>query len=182
MLPSVVILESVPNTKSGVLVTTDVDTGNRDWLTVAVSEGVGGAVEGQAAESLKINRKTGEVRYLAQATDPVQSALVPTGGMTKVPASGTDHVLKDAEIAKLVAFANTVGERFPALQDEQGNRLPADAEFGFRDGNLTLLQIRPLVESKSAQRNSYLAKLDERFRKLGSKRVNLNGVPKEESE
>ncbi len=182
VFPAVVVQKSFPSEKSGVLVTTDVDTGNRDWLTVAVSEGVGGAVEGQAAESLKINRKTGEVRYLAQATDPVRSALVPTGGMTKVPASGTDRVLTKAEIAKLVAFANTVGERFPALQDEQGKSLPADVEFGFRNGNLTLLQIRPLVESKTAQRNSYLAKLDERFRERGSKPVDLSGVPKEENQ
>jgi len=182
VFPAVVVQKSFPSEKSGVLVTTDVDTGNRDWLTVAVSEGVGGAVEGQAAESLKINRKTGEVRYLAQATDPVRSALVPTGGMTKVPSSGTDRVLTKAEIAKLVTFADTVGDRSPALRDEEGNHLPADVEFGFRNGNLTLLQIRPLVESKSAQRNSYLAKLDERFRQRGSKPVNLNGVPKEESE
>lgn len=182
VFPAVVVQKSFPSEKSGVLVTVDVDSGDKNWLTVAVSEGVGGAVEGQAAESVKINANTGQTRFLAQATDPVRSALVPTGGMTKVPASGTQQVLTKAEIAKLVAFSKTVGERFPTLRDENGNHLPADVEFGFRNGNLTLLQIRPLVESKSAQRNSYLVKLDERFRARGAKRVDLNGVPKENEE
>jgi phosphoenolpyruvate synthase/pyruvate phosphate dikinase len=40
-----------PAEKSGVMVTADVDTGSRDWLSVAVNEGVGGAVDGQATES-----------------------------------------------------------------------------------------------------------------------------------
>ena len=47
---SVLLLKSVPVEKSGVLVTADVDTGRPEWLTIAVSEGVGGAVAGQTAE------------------------------------------------------------------------------------------------------------------------------------
>ena len=34
--------------------------------------------------------------------------------------------------------------------------LPADIEFGFKDGRLALLQIRPFVESTAAQQNLYL--------------------------
>ncbi len=36
------------------LVTQDIDTGDRDVISVAVNEGLGGAVDGQAAESLRI--------------------------------------------------------------------------------------------------------------------------------
>ena len=179
VFPAVVIQKSFPSEKSGVLVTADVDTGDRNWLTVAVNEGVGGAVEGQAAESLKIHATTGEVRFLAQATAPRQSALSSTGGVVKVPASGTSAVLSPAEIQKLVAFSQTVAARFPSLRDEEGNSLPADVEFAFKNGELTLLQIRPLVESKSAQRNTYLADLDAKFRSRGASRVDLGGVPKE---
>ena len=70
-------------------------------------------------------------------------------------------------------------DRFPSLQDEQGGHLPADVEFGFRNGRLTLLQIRPFVESKSAQKSGYLSQLDARFAQRGQARVDLNGVPKE---
>lgn len=179
VFPAVVVQKSFPSEKSGVLVTVDVDTGDRDWLTVAVNEGVGGAVEGQAAESLKIHSSGSEVRFLAQATAPRRTALGRSGGVTKVPASGVASVLTEDEIAKLVAFAQTVAKRFPSLRDEEGNSLPADVEFAFKGGELTLLQIRPLVESKSAQRNTYLAELDARFRSRGAGRVDLSGTPKE---
>jgi predicted SPOUT superfamily RNA methylase MTH1 len=67
--------------------------------------------------------------------------------------------------------------RFPTLRDEAGNALPADIEFAFKDGKLALLQIRPFVESKSAQHNQYLNGLDEEFRKRSSTRVDLMGIP-----
>jgi hypothetical protein len=52
-------------------------------------------------------------------------------------------------------------------------------EFAFKDGSLALLQLRPFVESKSAQRNEYLLSLDARLGDRGSDWVDLNGVPKE---
>jgi phosphoenolpyruvate synthase/pyruvate phosphate dikinase len=51
---SILLLESVPVDKSGVLVTQDIDSGDPAVLSVAVNEGPGGAVDGQAAESLRI--------------------------------------------------------------------------------------------------------------------------------
>jgi hypothetical protein len=179
VFPAVVIQKAFPSEKSGVLVTVDVDSGAKGWLTVAVNEGVGGAVEGQAAESLKIDVTTGDARFLAQSTAPKKSQLNPRGGIDKVPTSGTDAVLTPGEIQRLIQFSQIVGETFPSLQDHQGGHLPADVEFGFRNGQLTLLQIRPFVESKSAQKSSYLSQLDARFAELGQARVNLNGVPKE---
>ena len=65
--PAVLLMRSVPVDKSGVMVTQDVDTGDSAWLSIAANEGVGGVVDGQAAESLRINWFTGEIRLMAQA-------------------------------------------------------------------------------------------------------------------
>ena len=66
----------------------------------------------------------------------------------------------------------------PTQRSKSGNPLPADIEFAFKDGKLALLQIRPFVESKSAQRNLYLSKLDAGLSKRLTKRVNLSGIPR----
>jgi hypothetical protein len=55
---SVLLMKSVPAEKSGVLITADIDSGQPGWLTIAVSEGVGGAVSGQTAEELRINTQS----------------------------------------------------------------------------------------------------------------------------
>jgi hypothetical protein len=49
--PSVLLMKSVPSDKSGVLVTADVATGGKG-VTIAMSWGVGGAVDGESAETL----------------------------------------------------------------------------------------------------------------------------------
>ena len=81
----------------------------------------------------------------------------------------------------MIAFSKIVGQQFPSLSDGAGGYLPADVEFAFRGGELTLLQIRPFNESRSAQRSAYLSQLDARFRERGMARVNLDQVPEENS-
>ena len=71
VLPSVVILESVPSEKSGVLVTGDPETGERGKMLVATSEGVGGAVDGTSAETLLWSPEQ------RRAGDDVQVAVAP---------------------------------------------------------------------------------------------------------
>jgi hypothetical protein len=178
VFPAVVVQFSFQAEKSGVMVTADVETGDLNILTVAVNEGVGGAVEGQAAESLLIDTRTGDVQFLAQATAPLLTQVPLSGGVSKVPASGTAEVLKPGEIEQLIAMSRDV-TRFPTLRDEAGNLLPADIEFAFKDGKLALLQIRPFVENKSAQRNQYLSGLDAGLELRSSARVDLSGIPKE---
>jgi hypothetical protein len=117
------------------------------------------------------------VQFLAKATAPLRTVLPLTGGVGKAPASGTDAVLQPGEIKQLIAMTREV-EKFPTLRDEDGKLLPADIEFAFKDGKLALLQIRPFVESKSAQRNLYLSELDAGFRKRGSQSVDLAGIPR----
>jgi len=178
VFPAVVVQFSFQAEKSGVMVTADVETGDLNILTVAVNEGVGGAVEGQAAESLLIDTRTGEVQFLAQATAPLRTQVPLRGGITKAPASGTAEVLEPGEIEQLIAMSRDV-TRFPTLRDEEGNLLPADIEFAFKNGKLALLQIRPFVENKSAQRNQYLNGLDAGLELRSSAQVDLSGIPKE---
>jgi hypothetical protein len=159
------------------MVTADVDTGDRHWLSVAVNEGVGGAVDGQAAESLRVRTDGEAVLFLAQATAPRRAVLSPEGGVVKLPASGSDTVLEPGEIAQLVELARTAPGQFAELRGDGGPPVPADIEFAFRDGRLAILQLRPFVESKGARRNVYLVGLDARLGLHGAERVDLDGVP-----
>jgi phosphoenolpyruvate synthase/pyruvate phosphate dikinase len=177
VFPAVVIQAALPSEKSGVMVTVDVETGESGWLTVAVSEGPGGGVEGQSAESLRISARTGAAQFLAQATEPTKPVLLPTGGVARVPASGAARLLSDDEIQQLVTFANSAHENFESLQGEKGEPLPADIEFGFVGGRLSLLQIRPFVESGRAQHSAFLNSLDAGLRERGETPVPLDGIP-----
>ena len=178
--PSVLLLKTFASEKSGVLVTADLDSGDRGWLSIASSEGVGGAVEGQAAEELRVHRDTGEVRLLAQASAPLRAEPDATGGIVKRPASGRDTVLLPAEIERLRLLADDVERRFPMPEVEHGLRAPADIEFGFRHGQLALFQIRPFVESPRARRSQYLIDMDSvGGNGAGGAMIELRAVPQE---
>jgi hypothetical protein len=174
---SILLLESVGSDKSGVLVTADIDTGARDILSVAVNEGLGGAVDGQAAESLRIPLAGGPVRVLATATAPLRRDLDPEGGIRKLPSSGADAVLSPDDIEKLRAFARSLPKRFPPITDESGAPAPADVEFGFLDGELRLFQLRPFLDSAAVARNGYLQQMDARSGSDLDKPVDLDGRP-----
>jgi hypothetical protein len=176
--PAVLLLRSVPNEKSGVMVTQDIDTGDRAVLSVAVNEGVGGAVDGQSAESLRIDTRDGSVRVLAMATAPWRRMPAPDGGVVKLPVSGNDSVLQPNEIRQLIALAQELPRRFPAIVDDAGNPAPADIEFGFLDGRLQLFQLRPFLESRQARGSSYLNQMDQALAGSLDTRVNLLEVPR----
>ena len=177
---SVLLMKSVPAEKSGVLVTADIDSGQPGWLTIAVSEGVGGAVSGQTAEELRINIQSGSVRLMAHATEPYKRVLLREGGVAKVRASGLEAVLNETEIKLLMEFAVNVPERFPSLRESHGQPVPADIEFGFYQNRLMLFQIRPFLESVKARKNLLLNSLDDRLIQNHHKVVNLNQIPAEE--
>jgi hypothetical protein len=174
---SILLLKSVPSEKSGVMVTADVESGRPGQLSVAVSEGVGGAVSGQTAEELRIDPVDRKVLLLAQATEPLKSVLQREGGMARVPASGADAVLSDAEIGRLIDVATVLPQRFPLIRDAQGLPAPADVEFGFVQGRLVLFQVRPFLESARARKNLFLNRLDEAGRLSAEKSVNLDEIP-----
>ncbi|HSJ98701.1 MAG TPA: PEP/pyruvate-binding domain-containing protein, partial [Myxococcota bacterium] len=177
VFPSVVVQQAFPSEKSGVLVTVDVETGSRKWLTVVSNEGVGGAVEGQAAETLLVNADTGVTRLLSPAATPTRRVLSPRGGIVPEPASGTEWVLQPGEVRQLVRLAREVPQKLPSMRTATGEPIPADVEFAFRGGRLALLQIRPFNESKRAQRSQYLAQLDAPARARDGEPVWIGGVP-----
>lgn len=177
VLPSVVVQLSFPSEKSGVMVTTDLEARQPGWISVAVSEGVGGAVDGQAAEALRVNASSADARQLARATSPYRREVALDGGVAEVRASGGDSVLREAEIVQLLALARDVDTRFPGLQRADGSRAPADVEFAFRKSQLAVLQIRPFVESRRAREDFYLAALDAGLRDFAAQPVDLDGIP-----
>ena len=179
---SVLLMKSVPAEKSGVLVTADIASGQPGWLTIAVSEGVGGAVSGQTAEELRINLQNGNVRLMAHATEPYKRVLIREGGIAKVRASGSEAVLNETEIKLLMEFAGNAPRRFPSLRERQGRAVPADIEFGFYQNRLMLFQIRPFLESVKARQNLLLNGLDNRLIQNHFKVVNLNEIPEQEQQ
>jgi len=170
--PAVLLLRTVPSAVSGVMITQDVDSGDARWLSVAVNEGVGGAVDGQASESLRVDRQTADVRLMAVAT--ASRRLVPqaSGGIAKRPTSGADTLLQPTEIAQLIAFADAVPKQFPQ-RGEDGKPVAADVEFAFVDGKMWLLQIRPFNESRQARGAAHLAEMDKALAGNLARRVNL---------
>jgi len=177
--PAVLLLKSVSNDKSGVMVTQDIDSGDREVLSVAVNEGVGGAVDGQSAESLRIDTRDGSVHVLAMATAPWRRNPSASGGVDKLPVSGDESVLQPEEIKQLIRFAKELPQRFPPVTDDKGNSAPADIEFGFLDGKLHLFQLRPFLESSKARGSDYLTKMDEALDGSMDKTVNMQEKPNE---
>ena len=173
---SILLLESVASDKSGVLVTQDIDTGNKNVVSVAINEGLGGAVDGQAAESLRIALDGSGVQVLATATAPWRRVPDPQGGLTILTSSGNDTVLEPAEIDQVIEFARQLPAKFPSITDDEGNTAPADVEFGFVDGQLRLFQLRPFLDSKQAQGIGFLQQMDARLANTRLIEVNMNGV------
>ena len=176
---SILLLESVASDKSGVLVTQDIDTGDRGVVSVAVNEGLGGAVDGQAAESLRIALDGSTVQVLATATAPWRRVPSPKGGLTMLPSSGSDTVLQPLEIDQVIDFAQHLPDKFPAITDDEGNSAPADVEFGFVDGDLRLFQLRPFLDSKMAKGIGYLQQMDVQLANTSLINVDMNGVPEQ---
>jgi phosphoenolpyruvate synthase/pyruvate phosphate dikinase len=177
VFPAVVVQRSFPSEKSGVMVTTDLVSRKPGWITVAINEGVGGVVDGQAAETLRINLATGAVQQLAKATTPYRRVLTDDGGLKTIRASGTDALLDEDEVDQLIDLAREVDSHFPGLVRADGSRAPGDVEFAFHDGRLALLQIRPFVDSDRARSDYYLAALDAGLAERRKVPVPLDEIP-----
>lgn len=154
--PSVLLMKSVPSEKSGVLVTRDL-VGRKEGLTVAVSWGVGGAVDNESAETLVLSPK-GAVSRISGARAPYKRRLKEEGGVDWIPAT-MGAVLAETEIAALRALASEAVERVEPQSGPDGSPLPWDMEFGFVEGKLQLFQIRPLVERGRAAAEKAVAML-----------------------
>jgi len=177
VFPSVLLLRSVPVDKSGVLVTHDIESGDKGALSIAVNEGIGGAVSGQAAEELRVDLGTGNIRLMARASSPHKRVLAPEGGLERVPASGGDFVLSRDEIRILAGFARDLPGHYPGARNANGNAVTMDVEFGFANGKFSLFQIRPLAENKQARRNRFLLQLDAERVSVAGKSVRMSERP-----
>jgi len=140
---SVLLMKSVAADKSGVLVTTDL-AGRGAGLTVSTAWGVGGAVAGEAAATITL-LADGDERLISEAKAPFQRYLDDAGGVSwrRAPAGA---VLTGAEKQALRGLAREVAAKYESALSADGRALPWDIEFGFVDGELTLFQIRPLIE------------------------------------
>lgn len=153
---SVLLMKSVPSEKSGVLVIANLIDPLEAGLTASTAWGVGGAVAGEAAESLTI--LPGSTRLVSEAKAPYRRQLSATGGIDWLPAA-PGRVLQDAEIEQLRSLALEVVEKYVPVLDDTGRPRPWDIEFGFVGGELTLFQIRPLVEKSGRRAEKAIRKL-----------------------
>ncbi len=169
--PSVVLLKSVGNDKSGVIATANLETLDLAEMTVNTSEGVAAVVDGGVAESILV-KSSGEVRLLEQARAPYRKLLSDKGGFVILPTTGSDYILSEADIAQVRQLASDVKSKFPPEKDAQGNVMPWDIEFGFAKGELWLFQIRPLARYRETKTLEALASIES---SMGASRaVDLN--------
>ncbi len=78
VFPSIVVIPGVNVDYSGVVITTGINAGDKDDLTVAFSRGAGGAVDGQAAETTWITSDS--YHLLSPSREPSFVSLPDTGG------------------------------------------------------------------------------------------------------
>lgn len=158
VLPSIVILESIPSEKSGVLVTADIETGDQTKMLVATSEGVGGAVDGTPAETLLWSEDG--VELVTMFKSPYRRLLQQGGGSKVVPSTGSPYVLSEDELEELIDAAEKIREDLEPARDRGGRPMPWDIEYGFADGHLWLFQTRPFVGNDELKNMPALAALD----------------------
>ena len=174
---SVLLHKSMNLDTSGVLVTVSVETGDTDYMTVVLNEGVGGGVEGQAAETLLIRNSDASVRLLGSATAPRKRVLLEGGGSALIPTSGAERLLSPANIDDLRNLVAQLPDWFDYLPPAERAAAVADVEFGFLDDKLYLFQIRPFVQSSAADDNAYLRELDAGLDQTREFQVNMNDTP-----
>jgi hypothetical protein len=156
---SVLLLKSVPVDRSGVMMTGDVDTGDLNYLTIAVNEGIGGAVDNQKAESILLDRQTGIVRLLSEASAHEKKVLSTQGAVIKLPVKSRRELITKSDLLELNRLALRIHDDFPGFDRSEGTGI-ADVEFGFIGSKIMLFQIRPFVENGWVQKLGFLRELD----------------------
>jgi len=168
--PSVLLLASVPSEKSGVLITTGLEGGSPMDLTVVTAEGVGGGVDGEEAETIRV-APDGNVLLLTQAKSPRRRALVNqgSGGVEWLASATPDTLLQPGELAQLLEAAERWKTRFAPGDSETA----WDMEFGFVEGRLWLFQVRPFVRARNAAVLQRLGVLDQAVVRSASGTVSM---------
>jgi len=147
VFPSILIIPSVDVDFSGVLITKGITSDKAEDLTLAISRGAGGAVDGQAAESYLL-RADGTDQLLTPAREPGFRRLPVSGGTSSNIATFERPIISQKNLSDIRDIAKRVEDTFP--ESEDGEPVSAyDIEFGFSNNKLWLFQIRPFVESKN---------------------------------
>lgn len=153
VFPSILIIPSVNVDRSGVVITKGILTDNPDDISLAFSRGVGGAVDGQLAESYLLSRSTNML--LSPAREPHFNRIPATGGRTKSNATFEEPVLSANHLAQIRKLDAEIRQKLPGTPGIGGTG-PFDIELGFLDDQLWLFQVRPFVENKNARSSTYL--------------------------
>lgn len=167
--PSVLLQQTIPSEKSGVLITSGLQEGGPDDLTVVAAEGVGGGVDGEDSETLVLS-PNGQVRLLSQAKSPRRRQVV-AGGTRWVASRRPETLLQPAEIEQLRTVVATWHDKTRGTPDEDTTW---DIEYGFLDGRLWLFQIRPFVRYRNSEVYEKLEALDAGAVANASRRVDLS--------
>jgi hypothetical protein len=155
--PSILIIPGVNVDCSGVLITKGVKDGDPRKLTIAFSRGVGGAVDGQAAESYTLhyngfnhlNTPAREIRY---------RHLPKSGGTATSYTYFSKPILSEEQLLQIREFAYDISRKIQFFQG-QNERIAHDVELGFTGEKLWLFQVRPFVENKHAKTSDYLSSI-----------------------
>lgn len=154
VFPSILVIPSVDVDYSGVMITKGVTSGNEQDLTIAFSRGAGGAVDGQAAESYLL-QATGDHVLLSPARDSHYNMLPSVGGTKKQYATFEKPILNQGNLQNIRDLAQQIRTTL-AQKTAESYKGAYDVEFGFKDNQLWLFQIRPFVENKKALGSTYL--------------------------
>eukprot|EP00903_Cladosiphon_okamuranus_P000312 g312.t1 len=120
---------------SGVVITQNVTTGARNEVTAAFSRGVGGAVDGQRAETYTIFNQ-GTYALVSPAREPKYLYLPAEGGTARGSDAAQLPLLNDYNLKKIRELATFVDSNYPGSTGE----ITYDMEMGFKDDHLWLFQ------------------------------------------
>jgi hypothetical protein len=156
--PSILLLKSADVDKSGVMITTGIVSSDPRDITVSFNWGVGGAVDGQVAESYLL-RHDGADMLLSPAREPLFKRLSQQGGVENAAIGFEKPILSRQERDQLRQLDKEIRRRLPGTPGIESEG-PYDVELGFLDGHIWLFQVRPFVESKNARSTAYLYEMD----------------------
>ena len=154
VFPSILIIPSVDADVSGVLITKGLSEGTDEDVTVAFSRGVGGAVDGQIAETWLLKQDGGHL-LLSPAREPTFRSVPATGGTLNERTAFDRRILTTDNLRDLADMSRSVLTRLPGSPGVETDG-PFDVELGLKDGKIWLFQVRPFVENRSAQSSEYL--------------------------
>jgi hypothetical protein len=161
VFPSIVIIPSVNGDHSGVMITKGVTTHKDDDLTVAFNRGVGGAVDGQAAESWLLS-SDGKNYLISPARESTFLTIPASGGSVRKQTTFENRILSPSNLDALRVIAKKIQEELPKVPGINTNG-PWDIELGFKDDKIWLFQVRPFVENKQAAASAYLQEITPEF-------------------